>query len=463
MNDERRGWPRSRDGIPFRGTWTDIFRSDTLVHVSLFASIAAGVFQGYLKDRLGGALPYALADAAFIGAAFFWFAGLTIRRRGIEGPGSFPLAMVALIGLPFLYLLVPNIPLPIELAGLRGWSEMPVACLIALTVVRTPGHVRAYVAWILFLGVIAAVYGLRQYQLGPDSALGVSDLARDRHGASVFYSIGMSGQREFRAFSTFTFPAPFAGWMVFGFLLSAGVVLARSVARGWRLGALALLPLFFAGMTVSGTRAALVTLVVGLIVLAHLRRANWRTMLLLPPLALAVHVGALLTSGRALSRAATLMLQEGQLWTYVLAPVTIAGRALQQAPFGLGLGRSGVGVPYRLVGTMPRDFFVGSDGDIGRAAVELGVFGLALLLVVVVYLLPVAYRATRIALGRGGEAEDVTLGAGALVLGTGALVLIGSPLSTTPHGVVWWFLLGAIVKLAMIRSAEDDSGVPATR
>jgi hypothetical protein len=463
MNDEHRGWPRSNDGIPFRSTWTDIFRSDTLVHLSLFTSIAAGVFQGYLKDRLGGALPYALADAAFIGAAFFWFAGLTIRRRGIVGPGAFPLAIVALIALPCLYLLVPNIPLPIELAGLRGWSEMPVACLIALTVVRTPGHVRAYVAWILILGVIAAVYGLRQYQLGPDAALGVSGLALERHGASVFYSIGMSGQREFRAFSTFQFPAPFAGWMVFGFLLSAGVVLTRSIARSWRLGALALLPLFFAGMTVSGTRAALVTLALGLVVIAHLRRANWRTMLLLPPLALAVHIGALLTSGRALSRAATLVLQEGQLWTYVLAPVTVAWRALQHAPFGLGLGRSGVGVPYRLVGTMPRGFFVGSDGDIGRAAVELGVFGLALLLVVIAYLLPMAYRATWITLDRGGEAEDVTLGAGALVLSTGALVLIGSPLSTTPHGVVWWFLLGAIVKLAMIRQAQGDSEDPATR
>lgn len=37
------------------------------------------------------------------------------------------------------------------------------------------------------------------------------------------------------------------------------------------------------------------------------------------------------------------------------------------------------------------------------------------------------------------------------VVSTGVLLLIGSPLSTAAHGMIWWFLLGAMLKLSMLQ------------
>lgn len=443
-----------------RNTWTDIFRSDTLVHLCLFVSIAAGCFQGYLKDRFAGPVPYVLSDAAFLAGAFFWFASLVVFRRGFEGPRRTVAVVLGLIAVPFLYLVLAAAPLPIELAGLRAWSVMPVACLIGLSVVRTPGHVRAYIGWIVLLCVVTAVYGIRQYQIGPAAALSISDLATERHGSSVFYALAAAGASEFRAFSTFTFPAPFAGMMVFGMLLVAGAAVSRNTATGWRVLCVLLLPLFFQGMTVSGTRAGLVTLLVGLVVIARFRRFDWRAVALTAPLLLATHFAAILTSGRAFERFSSVVVREGLLWTYVAGPISVAWRTLPDAPFGLGLGRTGVGVPYRLANTMPKGFFIWSDGDIGRAAVEMGVVGLLLVCVILFFLLPIAYHAVRTLLFADRDGEDIAIGVGALVLSTGGLLLIGSPLSTVPHGIIWWFLLGALIKLAMLRQDRPDAAAP---
>jgi len=443
-----------------RNTWTDIFRSDTLVHLCLFVSIAAGCFQGYLKDRFAGPVPYLLSDAAFVAAAFFWFASLVVFRRGFEGPRTTVAAVLGLVAVPFLYLVLAAAPLPIELAGLRAWSVMPVACLIALSVVRTAGHVRAYIGWIVLLCVITAVYGIRQYQIGPAAALSISNLATERHGSSVFYALAAAGTSEFRAFSTFTFPAPFAGMMVFGMLLVAAVAISRNVATRWRVLCLLLLPLFFQGLTVSGTRAGLVTLLVGFVVIARFRKLDWGAVALTAPLLLAAHLASILTSGRAFERFSSLAVREGLLWAYVVGPISIAWQSLQDAPFGLGLGRTGVGVPYRWANAMPKNFFVWSDGDIGRAAVEMGVLGLGLLGVILFFLLPVAYRATRVLLAEEHDDGDIAIGVGALVLSTGGLLIIGSPLSTVPHGIIWWFLLGALIKLAMLRRDQDDAASP---
>jgi hypothetical protein len=443
-----------------RNTWTDIFRSDTLVHLCLLLSIAAGCFQGYLKDRFAGPVPYLLSDGALLAGAFFWFASLVVFRRGFEGPRRTVAVVLGLVAVPFLYLVLAAAPLPIELAGLRAWSVMPVACLIGMSVVRTPGHVRAYIGWIVLLCVVTAIYGIRQYQIGPAAALSVSDLATERHGSSVFYSLAAAGAREFRAFSTFTFPAPFAGMMVFGMLLVAGAAISRSVAVRWRVLCVLLLPLFFQGMTVSGTRAGLVTLLVGLVVIARFRRLDWRVVVLTAPLLLAAHFASILTSGRAFERFSSVVVREGLLWAYVVGPVSIAWQSLQEAPFGLGLGRTGVGVPYRWAISMPKNFFVWSDGDIGRAAIEMGLVGLLLVGVILFFLLPVAYRSVRTLLDGDRDGEDVAFGVGALVLSTGGLVLIGSPLSSVPHGIVWWFLLGALIKLAMLRHDRGDAASP---
>lgn len=441
--------------VRLENSWTDIFRSDVLVHLGLMGSITAATFQGYLKDRIAGALPYALGDAFFMAAAALWFGTLAIRHEGVRGPGAVPALLLAIAVVPALYLLYPSAPITIQLAGLRSWVEFPVGCLMALTVIRNPGQARAYVALIIVLCVVTGLYGIQQYRAGPEAALSISGLAEIRHGSSTFYFIPGTGRTGFRAFSTFTFPGPFAMMMVFGILLAMGVVAART--RGgkarWLTGLM--VPIMFLGMTVSGTRAALVILIGGLGILAYLRRLSVVQIMMLPLLMLVFHLASIITSGGSLERFQTLA-EEGLFWRYVSAPITIAARTLVENPFGLGLGRSGVGVPFRMFISQPRGFFVGSDGDVGRAAVEMGIVGLVLLFLIIFVLLPYARRAGDALIG--SESEDLALGIVPLLLATGFGVLIGSPFASAPHGTMWWILLGAVVKLGMM--AEEERREP---
>jgi len=435
--------------------WTDIFKRDAAIHLLLMGCLVAATFQGYLKDRIAGPVPYALADLFLIGAAIFWLGGIAIRHAPIRGPGAVPLIILTLIAVPLAYLVLPGTPILIQLAGLRAWVAFPVAALIALTVVKTPGQVRAYVGLILILCVITAIYGILQYRAGPAAILDVSKLADIRHGQTIFYDITGTNTTDFRAFSTFTFPAPFAGMMVFGILLAAGITLSRQRRRRDRVIALIMIPLFFLGMTVSGTRAALVILFIGLLVLGWYRGLTIRQIALVPIFLLALYAASLVTAGRILERWQTIFLRESLLWTYVWAPITVALRALSHHLFGYGLGRSGVGVPFQIFNSMPAGFFQGSDGDVGRATVELGIFGLLLLLLIVVVLIPYAARATRQLVQT--TADDVALGLGALVVSTGVILLIGSPLTSAPHGVIWWFFLGALLKLAMLDDEDPEA------
>jgi len=438
--------------------WTDVFRRDMLIHLGIMGSIVAGTFQGFLKDRLGGPLPYALAELFFVGAVIVWFATIAIRNIPIRGPGVIPAVVLTAVIIPLLYMAHPGSPLVVEVAGLRAWAEFPVACLIAMTVIKTTGQVRAYVGLILVLCVITAVYGIVQYQTGAVTLFGSSALAQLRHGTSVYYNILGTTERSFRAFSTFTFPAPFAGMMVFGTLLAAGIAVSESWRPRTRFLVAALIPLFFMGITVSGTRAAIIMLLLGLLVLGWYRGLGLRILTIIPFIVTALYAGSLLTSGRAIERWRSVFLEEGLLWTYVWAPVTIAMRTLAEFPFGMGLGRSGVGVPFSIFQSYPEGFFRGSDGDIGRAAVEMGVFGIGLLLLVVGVVLP--YAAGAVHRLRQSASQDVVVGIGALVVSTGMLVLIGSPLSSAPHGLIWWFLLGALIKLSMIQAQEEYSVEP---
>ena len=438
--------------------WTDIFRRDALVHLGIMGSIVAGTFQGYLKDRIPGLVPYAVAELLFVAAFVAWFGTLVIRHLPVRGPGIVPGVVLIAILVPTLFLLHPGSPLVLKVAGLRAWAEFPIACLMALSVIKSRGQARAYVGLILLLCVITAIYGIVQYRTGPDIALG-GELARVRHGPTVFYTVA-AGRSEFRAFSTFTFPAPFAGMMVFGILLAAAVALSAVRPAAHRLIATLLIPLFFVGMTVSGTRAALIILGLGLLIVGRYRGLSLRQLLLVPVMVLAFYGATMLTAGTIVARWRSVLLDEGLLWTYVYAPITIAVRALEQAPFGLGLGRSGVGVPYTIMRSYPRGYIVGSDGDIGRAAVEMGVFGLALLALILVALLPYAARAVRHLVGT--EAEDLALGMGALVLANGILILIGSPLSSAPHATIWWFMLGTLLRLTTVEHQAAAAVPPET-
>src|SRR5262249_14693340 len=150
--------------------------------------------------------------------------------------------------LPALYLIVPGTPLIVQVAGLRAWSLYPVACIIALSTIYNAAQVRAYVGLVLILCAITAAYGILQYQAGPGSFCRGGWLPAAGHGSTVFF-VGQGGEQQFRAYSTFQFPAPFAGMMVFGIVLAAGFGMSRLRPRGRLAWVGALMILYFIAMT----------------------------------------------------------------------------------------------------------------------------------------------------------------------------------------------------------------------
>ncbi|MFQ5551854.1 MAG: hypothetical protein ACE5FJ_11525, partial [Gemmatimonadales bacterium] len=209
--------------------WADVLRHDAAVHLLLMASIVAGVFQGYMKDRMGGAIPYALADACMAGAVLIWFGKIAVQRRTVRGSGGMLTIIIMAVFIPVTYLLIPGTPVLVKMAGLRIWVLFPLVGLVAVNTIQSTGQIRAYTALVVILGLIAGAYGIYQFQIGPEAAL-VSPFGEARHGFTVFYALD-EGQSEFRAFSTFTFPAPFANFMVVGMLLAVGAALSKRHSR----------------------------------------------------------------------------------------------------------------------------------------------------------------------------------------------------------------------------------------
>ena len=89
----------------------------------------------------------------------------------------------------------------------------------------------------------------------------------------------------------------------------------------------------------------------------------------------------------------------------------------------------------------------------------MGIVGLGVLALVVFGLIRYTPIATRTLLGTDGE--DVALGIASLIMASAVFILIGSPISSVPHGIIWWFFFGAILKLAMIRHEASLTTSPA--
>ncbi len=440
---------------PLEGSWTDVFRYDPAIHVPILFSIIIGVFQGYLKDRFGGSIIYALADGAYLLAILAWLGSMAIRRRGLFGPTKLIHMVIAMLVIPTVYVLHPSTGFLVSLAGLRAWTLFPMAMLIALTSIRSRGQVYAYVHLILILCAITAVYGINQYFQGPELVASISDLSALRHGSTNIFVLE-SGETGFRAYSTFTFPAPFSSMMVFGILMAAGMITKPGYSKFVKFYLIALAPLLFWGMTVSGTRASLIILAIGLVLNLYYRGWGLRVVpLMIVGLAVLHSVTVLSSWGGTLTRRfASTALTEGLLWTYLSNPIRTAFSYLGSDPFGLGLGRTGVGVPFAISSRLPQDYFVFSDGDIGRASVEMGVFGVLVLGVVIMLILKFLPMALKILLP--SSSRHVALALGPLVLSTSVAILIGSPLSSIPHGLIWWFLFGALVRLAIMQNEQDN-------
>jgi len=420
-----------------------LWRHEKLVHLSLVGAILIGFVLAPIKDRYPSPVSYFLFDILFALALFFWAMARIRRGRALLPETPVTKALLVFYALCAVYVLFPGIPLPIGLAAFRGWCFFSLAYLLGYDITQSGRHVRAYLLLVILLAVLAGLYGIYQYLAGVESAIPDDELAAERHRFATY--VTPTGEVEFRIFSTFVSAGAFGSMMAYASALALILSWNREITPLGRFFLrLGIVPMM-TSLVLTGTRAALVMVLIGVILLWWHRRSVRVYVVAAVLISLGVRVGIDLTEGRAAERFASLI-DLDLILGRVSNPLRAGFDALLASPWGHGLGRTGHGVPFFMGRWYPTFHPIFADGDFGRILVEMGAVGLGMLVLLLGTALRGAWRALQRLKGTSDEEVALAIVCGAFMIGAGTLV--GSPLLSIPQGMLWWFFLGAVLKLA---------------
>ncbi|RMG44752.1 MAG: O-antigen ligase domain-containing protein [Acidobacteria bacterium] len=422
-----------------------VFPENQLAHATLMGTITVGFFLAYIKDHYPSPLSYFLFDIGLVMTLFFWLTG-TDRVRRLTLPGT-PLTQPLLLfyAVCFVYMFFPQVPMLVSLSAFRGWCVSSLAFLFGYDLITSSRQVRVYLWLVVGLAMIAGLYGVYQYAVGIEHIIGQSPIMAERHRFATY--VTEEGEVEFRIFSTFVSASAFGTMMAYASFIAMTLALSERVKRRERwLLMLAIVPMV-TSLVLTGTRAALIMMLIGVIVLCWYKRRFRNYMTVLTLIFLGIQLGIGLTQGRAAERFATLM-HVNIIIGRLMNPLTTGWQAIVQAPLGHGLGVTGHGVPFFLLQRYPELHLIFSDGDFGRAMVEMGVVGLLLLAFILFTAIRGAHRSLQIL--RTSSSEDIALAVFGSAVMVGVTTLVGSPFLGIPHGVLWWFFLGALFKLRAV-------------
>ncbi len=428
-----------------------LFRQDRAIHLTLIVTITIGFCLGYIKDHNASPLSYFLFDLGLFAALAFWLAGRIRYHAAIFPRTPLTRALIIFYITCFLYALHPDVPLLIGISAFRGWCVFSLAFLLGYDIIRSPRQVKTYLLVVVLLAVVTGLYGLYQYSAGIESAIQPDELIAERHQYATY--ITPAGEIEFRIFSTFVSAGAFGAMMAYASFIALTLATSKALSGRVRfLLILAMVPML-TSMVLTGTRAAIVMMLIGLMVFWWFKH-NMRVYLGAAALLyIGIQLGIGLTEGRAADRFATLADPE-LISDRLSGPFMTGFNALIETPMGGGLGRTGHGVPFFLGGWYPQFQTVFSDGDFGRIMIEMGVVGLILLTYVLFTAIRGAIRSLRILQKSPHEDLALAIVGGAIMVGVGTLV--GSPFLGIPHGMLWWFFLGAAFKLSAIYQQEQS-------
>jgi len=420
-----------------------LWKRETLVHLSLTGAIVVGFILAPIKDRYPSPVSYFLFDLFFGLALFFWAIGRVRRGRGLLPETPLTKMLLIFYALCAVYAFFPGIPLWIGLSAFRGWCFFTLAYVLGYDITHSGRQVRAYLLLVILLAVLAGGYGIYQYLVGVESAIPDDELAAERHRFATY--VTPTGEVEFRIFSTFVSAGAFGSMMAYASALALILSLTRHLSPLLRALLRAGIVPMMTSLVLTGTRAALVMVLIGVLMLWVHRRAMRVYLGAATLVFIGVWLGIDLTEGRASERFASLA-DLGLILGRISNPLLTGIQAVREAPWGHGLGRTGHGVPFFMGQWYPTFRPIFSDGDFGRIMVEMGVLGFLGLVLLLGTALRSAWRALRRLKGTPEEEIALAIVSGAFMMGSGTLV--GSPLLSIPHGMLWWFFLGAVSKLS---------------
>lgn len=434
----------SNEQLSVREKIAGILKSDRLINATVLAAIVVGFFHGWLKVTFPNPATTFLFDA-LMGLAL----ALVYFKKREKGTPFFlktrvGKALQAFYVLCFLYLFVPGgPPLVVSLAAMRGWCFASLMYCLGYHLTESITQIKGYFYVLVLLGVITALYGIRQ---SPEEVQrrAVQDAHFAERYKGIYYATS-SGKLELRRFSTFVSSGVFGSVMAFVSIFAIVLFTDPTENKTERvLLMIALIPLAYA-LVLSGARSALIMLAAGFLTIAWCRR-KFQTFILLPAaLLFALNYGIERTGGNAGERYETL-LQKETVVMRMLIPTVIGWRSLEENPIGFGLGKSGYSVPFFLSGRTGYNDYRAADGDLGCLMIEMGALGLIFFGRVLwaalrtVYEILLQLRETQVA--------TVALAAAACMVIAAMIFPIGSPFLGIPTGALTWFFLGTLQKLA---------------
>lgn len=411
-------------------------------HFLLISALVIGFFHGWLKMRFPGVRVIVFAYDVPLMAAL----GLSLLKI-TKGHSLFPKsrtssALQLVLAVCILYGMLPNeIPLLVRLAAFRGWALVPLTYLMGYHLLKTRDQVYFYGTLILLLSVATAIYGTRQ-----DPAelrkMAESNATLEMVMKGSFY--GDEDGTKFRVFSTFVSAGAFGATMAYSVLI--GLARISSPGTSWlnrMLIAALLVPISY-GILLSASRSATIIAGISALLIAWYRKALI-TFAILPAAALAILMVLSSKSGTSSVSRMSAAADPQVLMSRVGIVIRPAFNRLLDNPLGSGLGRSGHGLPSALGYLTARFNWRPIDGDVGRVAVDFGIFGL------------VAFAAMFIAGTqdsflwmkrlRGTEFDTAAVTAGAMFVTAFISFPTGSPFLAIPMGAIIWFHLGALNRL----------------
>lgn len=411
-------------------------------NVCIALALIIGFYHGWLKRTFPGALSVFAYDIPLLLGLFFAVKSVP-PNKSLFPDSKTSLALRAVLVLCILFTLIPSdVPWLVRLASLRGWTFAPLMFLVGYHVLRSPKLLKLFSVLIILLSISVAIYGALQDPNEYINAKTDDEGFRKTLDGSTYQKKG--GGAGFRVFSTFVGPGMFAAAMTFSILIGVAQVTGSRIRLlervFWVLGVVASLY----GLFISGSRSPILYVITGTAVILSLRR----NLLKIVPAVASVGLVILLFSPALnmidvdrLKTAFSIGEIAWRVWI-VIYPTILA---LLEFPLGRGLGHATHGVPVILFHLLNR-FTPGLiDGDLGHAAVDLGLVGMVIYVTMMVRAVKETMVWTKSL--RGTDSETIGILTTALMVITFPGFVVGSPFLHVPTGAIIWYYFGGLNRL----------------
>lgn len=415
--------------------------------------------------------PSALAkDALFVVPAYLGFGAYVLARRADSSP-RLPLGLgTILAAIVLLQMLNPSIPNPaVSVIGAKVWLMYIPMAWLGYHLIQSRDDLEHMLRLMTLAAMVPAVIGIVE---GVLVNTGHSDIVYAPYGNAAsavtqgFANVGDGAGTIKRVPSTFSFVGQYYLFTMSMLVVSYAYWRGFLVKRGGlpaRLGALAFLIIVLSGL-LSGARGAILFVPVVIIVMVGIDRRGLSSWFLIP--FVAVVPVALVSStvfGSSPSALLSTLLEHAKA-EFGLNTVQGFQNAFSHTIVGLGTGVDTVSAryalpafdPFRLVGgRVEESWWV-------KAVLELGVVGLAAVVVLLGTIMVRALRTFRVL----ADPQLRTVAAGFVALVAFVLVynLKGSFLDLDPTNVLFWLFVGILFKLpALEESARTGNAAGSTR